>query len=64
MILTTIALVLMLMMTSSVEPAMELVFRLETTIHIDLHAPQLNQSAIRMRSPTNRQTIINTGMPT
>jgi hypothetical protein len=64
MILTTIALVLMLMMTLSVEPAMELVCLLETMIRIVLLAPQLNQLAIRMRNPINHQTIINTGMPT
>ena len=63
MILTTIALVLMLMMTSSVVPAMELAYLLGIMIHIDLHALQLNQSAVRVRSPANRQTIINTGMP-
>jgi hypothetical protein len=62
MILTTIALVLMLMMTSSVVPAMELAYLLGIMIHIDLHALQLNQSAVRMRSPANRQTIINTDL--
>jgi hypothetical protein len=64
MILTTIGLALMLMMTSSVEPAMEPVSLLGTMILIDLHALQLNQSVVRMKNPANRQTIINTGMST
>jgi hypothetical protein len=63
-ILTTIALALMLMMTSSAEPVTEPVSLLGTMIHIDLHALLPSQSAVRMRNPANRQTIINTGMPT
>jgi hypothetical protein len=64
MILTTIASVPMLMMTSSVEPAMELACLLGIMIHIDLHALQPNQSAVRVRSPADHQTTVNTGVPT
>lgn len=60
---TTIASVLMLMMTSNVEPAMEPACLLGIMIRIDLHVLQLNQSAVRMTSPADRRIIINTGVP-